>query len=191
MNDKNNIGNKIKQLRKQNNFTLKYVSEQTNLSVGFLSQLERGMTTIAIDSLSKISKILNVEINYFFDDNKTVSTSNITRSFEKKCNQINEQIIQFTLSQNLSDFTLLPRIFHLMPFMDLDDVDFGVYTHEGEEFIYVLEGCLSIAVNDQEDVLYPGDSIQINSTQYHNWRNTTNSVTKILCVNTPNPYKSK
>ena len=43
------IGLRIKNLRNEKKYTLKYVSENTGLSIGFLSQLERGMTSIAID----------------------------------------------------------------------------------------------------------------------------------------------
>ena len=44
------IGKKIKKLRTNKKLTLKELSERTNLSIGFLSQLERGLTTVAIDS---------------------------------------------------------------------------------------------------------------------------------------------
>ncbi len=47
------IGAKIKQLRTQKQMTLKDMSEKTNLSIGFLSQLERGLTSVATDSLGK------------------------------------------------------------------------------------------------------------------------------------------
>ena len=48
------IGSKIKKYRKEKKYTLKNLSEQTGLSIGFLSQLERGITTIAIDSLANV-----------------------------------------------------------------------------------------------------------------------------------------
>ena len=53
------IGLRIKNLRTEKKYTLKYLSENTGLSIGFLSQLERGMTSIAIDSLDKISNFLH------------------------------------------------------------------------------------------------------------------------------------
>ncbi len=60
------IGKKIKKLRTNKKLTLKELSERTNLSIGFLSQLERGLTTVAIDSLTKIAKELDVNLTYFF-----------------------------------------------------------------------------------------------------------------------------
>ena len=56
------IGSKIKKYRKEKKYTLKNLSEQTGLSIGFLSQLERGITTIAIDSLANVADVLGVEM---------------------------------------------------------------------------------------------------------------------------------
>ena len=61
------IGSKIKKYRKEKKYTLKNLSEQTGLSIGFLSQLERGITTIAIDSLANVADVLGVEMMDFFE----------------------------------------------------------------------------------------------------------------------------
>lgn len=60
-----NIRYKIKELRNTKNMTLKKLSEENGLSVVFLSQLERGLTSIAVDSLENIAKILGVNLSYF------------------------------------------------------------------------------------------------------------------------------
>lgn len=67
MNKNIDIGTKIKKYRKDKKYTLKMLSEQTGLSIGFLSQLERGMTTIAIDSLANVARVLGVELADFFE----------------------------------------------------------------------------------------------------------------------------
>ena len=98
MNYNTTIGLKIKELRSQKKFTLKYLSEQTNLSTGFLSQLERGMTSIAIDSLAKIAKVLDVDVLDFFDVTSDSGTTSIVRRYEKKYTSINPEIIQYNLN---------------------------------------------------------------------------------------------
>ena len=60
--------------------------------------------------------------------------------------------------------------------------------HDGEEFIYVLEGILTVYLDGSEYCLNPGDSIQIHSQTPHDWVNNTNRVVKILTVHTPNPF---
>ena len=62
-----NVGKKIKTYRKAKKYTLKNLAEKTGLSIGFLSQQERGMTTIAIDSLFNLANVLDVDIMDFFD----------------------------------------------------------------------------------------------------------------------------
>ena len=63
-----NIGEKVKNLRNEQGMTLKQLSEATGLSTGFLSQFERGITTIAVEHLSSIADLFKVRINYFFEE---------------------------------------------------------------------------------------------------------------------------
>lgn len=60
-----NIGEKVKNLRNEQGMTLKQLSEATGLSTGFLSQFERGITTIAVEHLSSIADLFKVRINCF------------------------------------------------------------------------------------------------------------------------------
>ena len=60
------VGNRIKKLRTKKKMTLKELSLLSDLSVGFLSQLERGLTSVAIDTLEQLSRIFNVDISFFF-----------------------------------------------------------------------------------------------------------------------------
>ena len=78
------IGLRIKALRTEKKYTLKYLSENSGLSIGFLSQLERGMTSVAIDSLDKISKVLDVELSSFFNMSDTANDLHIVRRYEQK-----------------------------------------------------------------------------------------------------------
>ena len=61
------IGAKIKALRTEKKYTLKNLGDLTGFSVGFLSQIERGISSVAVDSLAKIAKCLEVPLSTFFD----------------------------------------------------------------------------------------------------------------------------
>lgn len=182
------IGLRIKNLRNEKKYTLKYLSEQTGLSIGFLSQLERGMTSIAIDSLAKIANVLNVELSTFFDIAENANDTHIVRRYEQKSTVVNPEIIQYALTNNISGFNLLPRLVEIMPALQ-DESELEMYTHDGEEFIYILEGILTLQIDNDTYSLYPGDSAHIPSTIPHNWKNATNNVTRFLTVHTPNPFK--
>ena len=182
------IGIKIKNLRTSKNYTLKQLSEESGLSIGFLSQLERGISSIAIDSLATIAKILSVSLSSFFDDCGPDNDDMVVHGFEAEATQISPQIIQYILSRNKTDFEIFPRLFQLMPRNSPNEDEIEMYNHEGEEFIYVLEGILTIYVGGVQYILYPEDSIQIHSTTDHNWINRTNKMVKFLSINSPNPF---
>ena len=189
MNKYANIGARIKELRTANKYTLKRLSEESGLSIGFLSQVERGMSSIAIDSLEEIASIFNTSLSRFFDFSGQSTAYPVIHSFEVAATPISQQIIQYVLSNNVEAYHILPRIFLLLPFSDLDVEKVEMYSHEGEEFIYVLEGIVTVYLDDVKYTLYPGDSLITSSLQRHNWRNLTNKNARILTINTPNPFQ--
>lgn len=183
------IGGKIKKLRTQKKMTLKDLSEKTSLSIGFLSQLERGLTSIATDTLSNIADVLEVELSYFFIKPRSI-TRPIIRSYEKEIfNICTSGCIQYNLSNNLKDKSMLPRLIEILPNNTEEDIQ--SYMHSGEEFIYILEGTLTIFLEEEQYELYPGDSIYYNSSRNHNWANYTNKMVKMIVVATPNPFEGR
>lgn len=181
------VGKKIKELRVNKNLTLKDLSAETNLSIGFLSQLERGLTTVAIDSLSNIAKALEVNLSYFLE-NKKNNKKIIIRSYEKEVFQVdNNQFIHYHLTNDIENKNLLPRLIEILPTKCEEDIN--SYQHEGEEFVYVLEGILTLIINGEQQELFPGDSAHYSSSIVHNWANYTTRTVKILTVHTPNMFK--
>lgn len=185
------IGERIKALRKINKMTLKQLSQQTGLSTGFLSQFERGLSNIAVDSLQKIAEALGVELYSFFKPTSTEGvidkTLPVVRSYQQPVlTVIGEQFVIKNLSAKLSDKTLFPRLVEILPFETHESVK--AYSHEGEEFVYVLEGVMTLLYGKLEHQLYPGDSAHYFSKDKHNWVNKTSKVVKIICVSIPNKF---
>ncbi|WP_099188665.1 helix-turn-helix domain-containing protein [Tepidibacter mesophilus] len=182
------IGKKIKTLRQSKSMTLKILSEKSGLSIGFLSQLERGLTSVAIDCLNNIASVLDVDLTYFFARQKN-NDSLIMKSYEQEVSQIvNSKVVYYHLSQNLEDKVMLPKLVTVLPYEGNEEI-VTEYSHEGEEFIYVLEGILTLYVNNREYILYPEDCVHFNSSLNHNWINNSNKNVKMLVVNTPNFLK--
>lgn len=180
------VGRKIKELRTSRNLTLKDLSAATNLSIGFLSQLERGLTTVAVDSLGNIAKALKVNLSFFIENTKHNKKA-VLRSYEKEVFQVeNNQFIHYHLTNDSSDKKLLPRLIEILPSNSKEEV--APYKHEGEEFVYVLEGILTLFIDDEQHELFPGDSAHYNSNVVHNWANYTSKTVRILTVHTPNMF---
>ena len=79
---------------------------------------------------------------------------------------------------------LVPRLIEILPQKQEEEI--VSYQHEGEEFVYVLEGILTVYINGKRHEVYPGDSVHMDSTIAHNWANYTNKKVKLIAVNTPN-----
>jgi transcriptional regulator with XRE-family HTH domain len=180
------IGQKIKALRLEKGLTLKDVSEQTDLSVGFLSMLENGRTTTALMTLKKIADALNENISTFFTgDNIQESTNRqvFYRSYNQKIRSINGEYIYYSLGNGNKEFMMDPMVVELLPGQKEEDVI--QFKHKGEEITYVLEGVLTFYLDGQEHVLYPGDSYHGFADVPHNFVNLSNKVVKVLYIITP------
>ena len=180
------LGKKIKELRLAKHLTLKDMSSITGLSIGFLSQLERGLTTVALDSLSEIASAMDVGLSYFINE-KNDKDQIVLRSYEKEIFQINhDRFIHYNLTNNTSDKTMLPRFIEILPMDTIESIT--PYIHKGEEFIYVLEGVLTLIIGETRKELFPGDSAHYFSHISHNWANLTSKTVRLLAVNTPNRF---
>ena len=182
------IGAKVKELRAKKKMTLKQLSEASGLSIGFLSQFERGLSSIALDSLDKLADVLEVPLSAFFEGSSECLDDPVMRTAEIKPSVISAQVLQHLLIKPDTDFAMLPRVLVLMPFTER--IETADILHTGEEFIFVLEGMVTFLLDKNKYVLYPGDSIHIHSNQQHNWMNTTAHLVRMLMVNMPNPLGS-
>jgi mannose-6-phosphate isomerase-like protein (cupin superfamily) len=114
----------------------------------------------------------------------------VLRSYEKEVfNICTSGCIQYNLSNDLKNKEMIPRLIEILP--NNTDEDIQTYIHDGEEFIYVLEGTLTLFLNDEDYELYPGDSIHYSSSTTHNWANYTNKMVKLVVVATPNIFKEE
>lgn len=175
--DTKSIGEKIKKLRKEKKLTLKDVSEGTDLSISFLSQVERMQSSLTLESLKKISDTLGVNPSYFFSKGQEKEQSSIiNRSFDEEFNATH--FIYKDLSGNISELNFMPILVILKP----GENGGNPFTHKGFEFLYILEGKLTVQIESKEYKLNPNDSIVVNSRKPHYWWNHTNNPVKFLCV---------
>ena len=71
------IGERIKKIRKEREMTQEILAEKLNVSIGYVSQVERGITKISLDLLGAISSILNYDIAEFITESATNSSEYI------------------------------------------------------------------------------------------------------------------
>lgn len=174
----NNLGFSIKDLRLNKRMTLSEVSKKSGLSISFLSQVERSKSSVTLTSLKKISEALEVNVSHFFNLQEKNSAS-IVRKQDREEQPYQEVNFSYSnLSGNIQNPIFEPIIATLLP----GENQKKPYSHKGQEFLYVLEGVLKVILDNEEELLYPGDSLHIESAKPHAWFNDSNEPVKLLIV---------
>jgi DNA-binding transcriptional MerR regulator/quercetin dioxygenase-like cupin family protein len=171
------IGAHLRQLRSRRKLSLAQVAEAVGISVGFLSAMERSQMTGSVGTLRKLARFYKTNILDFFDA-KDVSSRRV-RPEERKVLEAGTGVRMELLAWG--NTVMEPHLFRIAPDASSGDS----YTHDGEEFIYVLRGDLEITVDGEEHRLKPGDSFYFESSTPHRWRNPGRKETWLLWVNTP------
>ncbi|MEH7123057.1 XRE family transcriptional regulator [Bacillus sp. JJ1503] len=171
-----NIGKLLKDLRYKKGLTLKDLAVKSGLSTSFLSQVENSKSSITLQSLSKISEALEVSRSYFFPEPEPPSFVRKKSKGDLTLNQSN--FIYQSLSNGLPTPLFEPMLVVLLP----NNPKVTSSTHGGQEFVYVLEGNLTLVHGEDEYELEPGDSFHMDSTTPHTWFNKTNQVVRLIYV---------
>jgi len=169
-----NLGQKIKTLRQRKGLSLQQMAGRTNLSVPLLSQIESEVVAPPVATLLKISKALNVNIGYFFQEEESGKRAVIVRKNERKqvFRRIHEDPSKVGYYYESLAYPKADK--HMEPFQVQFEVkkkeDLLFFNHKGEEFVFVLEGQLEFNYEDETFILEPGDSLYFDSSLPHAFR---------------------
>jgi DNA-binding transcriptional MerR regulator/quercetin dioxygenase-like cupin family protein len=171
------IGSHLRKLRAKRRLSLAQVARAVGISVGFLSALERSQMSGSVGTLRKLARFYKTNILDFFDANGARSRQ--VRPKERKVLEAGPGVRMELLAWG--NTVMEPHLFRVAPGAGSGDS----YTHEGEEFLYVLRGELAITVEKEEYRLKTGDSFYFESATPHHWKNPRQAETWVLWVNTP------
>lgn len=172
------IAHRLNELRHEIGSTLADVARETGVSVSFLSSLEHGYANASIATLQKLARLYKTNVLSFFDDDE--NHQRLVRSRERKVLKPNPGVQMELLAYGKK--IMEPHLFRIAAGAGSG----GSYHHEGEEFVYVLQGKLEVWLDEIEHyVLEPGDSLYFESMQSHRWRSLSDKETLLLWVNTP------
>jgi len=163
------IGARLRAVRKERGWTLEALASKSGLSIGFLSQVERDLTTLSIVSLSAICQALSVPIESLFSSSRPIgeAPSAVTRADQQLHIQIGGSPITYRyLSGQLPDLPIEELLIAEFP----PHCDQQGSSHEGQEFGYVLRGSLVLNVQDEQYELTAGDSYRVAASQSHGYR---------------------
>ena len=166
------LGEKIRKLRQERRLTLQEVADLTGLSKPLLSQIENDQVTPPLATLLKIAKGLRVGIHFFFEDEGDRRKFVLIRGEE---GALSQRRPKSDAPHGYRYRSIAPGLRHkqIEPFLvefelkEWDDSHF--YNHEGEEFLYILDGELEFHYGDEVMRLLPGDSIFYDSATPHGY----------------------
>ncbi|TDQ33760.1 helix-turn-helix domain-containing protein [Aureibacillus halotolerans] len=160
------LGKRIRIIRKQQNRTLDDIASQCGFTKSLLSKIENEVTTPPISTLMKIAESLGVTVSDLLEENKDIETV-MTRASRYSTH---DQLIKTEKGYSFYAFAAGRPDKRMQPYYFVakkGEVKSHVFSHAGEEFIYVLEGTMNYKVGDVEYTLQPGDSVYFSSLEEH------------------------
>ena len=190
MSDSISVGKKVKRLRQEKGMNAKTLAESSGISVGMLSQLEKGSTQGSVETLRKIAKVLDTTLASLFMEDEDLTPKlhdneafYVVRKDARKTISLPDPLYKCEMLtpdlQGDIEFVLV----ELKPGRTMDEP--LPHTRGGEECDLVLEGQIEIQVGDKNFTLDEGDSIRFDPAIPHRIENKSKNISKYISVITP------
>lgn len=179
------VGENIKELREKKGLSLKDIADLTGFSTALLSQMENHLVSPSLGTIIKLARALGVRVGDFLGESEGEPFSIVRKDERKKVSRFaSKDGVRYGYSYESLGYDKKDR--HMEPFIvTLEPATVKsskTSVHEGEEFIFVLEGEMEVVLGNHTDVLYPGDSIYYDSTIPHRVQCHQDKIAKILAV---------
>ncbi len=179
-----NVGKRVKQVREKKGLTLEDISQRTDIDVNYLEEIEEGEASPPLGVLIKLAKALEMKMGYFISGEEGKPFT-IVRAKDRKIVSRYDSAKGKRYGYQYESLAPQKKDRHMEPFLVTlvpADTEEERSTHDGQEFIYVLEGVMEVRLADEIHLLYPGDSIYYDSTIPHLVKCHGPEKTKILAV---------
>jgi len=175
------IGERIKNLRQMSSLTQEELAARANLTKGFISQVERDLTSISLDSLVQILEAMDENISDFFRETsqeKMVYREKDRVPIEKERIERFELLVPGATNRRLEPVLLT---------LKQGQATAKEKPHEGEEFGFVLQGRVSLRFGKEITKLKKGECFYLWAEKEHWLENTSSRNAVILWITSP-PY---
>jgi transcriptional regulator with XRE-family HTH domain len=166
------IGTKIRALRLKKKIGLVDLGKHTGLSPALLSKIERGRLFPTLPTLLRIALVFGVGLEYFFAGAREQPLVAVTRKSERVELPERQGTRESAYRFASLDYPATERRFncYYAEFLPVAAEKLRPHDHAGAEFIYVIQGTLSVHTDGGEHVLEAGDSMYFDSTVPHAYR---------------------
>lgn len=180
------IGGKIKDLREKNLYTLQDLAAKTGIPKSLLADVESDEIMPPVALLLKLARALNVGMAHFFKSDAAAEQISVTRRTERigvrrrpHHREGEVDYVYASLEAKMPGKHMEPL---LVEFVPMETAEMVFTSHEGEEFLYLLEGKLEFRTNDRVEILDAGDALYFDSVLNHSFRSLTDKAAKAVVV---------
>jgi len=179
-----NVGERVKSVREQRHLSLQDISQRTDLSVALLEGIENGSVAPPLGTVIKLAKALDLKMGYFISGEEDRPYTIVRKGDRKVVSRYDSKKGAYygygyeSLAPHKTDRHMEPFLVTLDPAETEEERS----THDGQEFIYVLEGTMEVRLGDDIHLLEPGDAIYYDSTVPHLVKCHGPERTRILAV---------
>ena len=182
------IGSKIKGIRESKNLSLEEIAESSGLSIEQITSIENDQNLPSLGPLIKIARALGVRLGTFLDDSDALGPVVCRAADRERDSSISFSNGSVDARKHMEYHPLAQQKAgrHMEPFVidinSSDQLDYQLSAHEGEEFIYVMQGEIEIVYGKETYALKEGDSIFYDSIVKHHVHGAPGKSAKILAV---------
>lgn len=181
------VGEKIKSLRETKEISIAEMAERTGLAEEQINRIENNVDIPSLAPLIKIARALGVRLGTFLDDQDEMGAvicrkqeeTDTTISFSNNAMDARTHMRYQALAKSKSDRHMEPFIVDIEA---TNDTDFTLSSHEGEEFIYVMDGIIEVCHGKKKHIIKAGDTIYYDSIVPHHVHGYEGQAAKILAV---------
>ena len=180
---KESLGDRIKQAREIHSLTIQELSDRTGIDADVLKRVEGNKMIPPLGDLVKLGKALETGMSYLIspgtDKPVTVLRADQRKEASRHLGKRAERYGYFyeSLAPEKANRSMEPFIVSLTPSEEVQPS-----THDGQEFLFVLQGQMMVQVSGQKEYLEPGDAVYYDSTKPHFVKCVGGRETKILAV---------
>ncbi|MBC8420753.1 MAG: cupin domain-containing protein [Proteobacteria bacterium] len=179
-----NVGERVKAVREARNLSLQDISQRTDIDVSLLEQIESGSLAPPLGTVIKLAKALDLKMGYFIsgEDNRPFT---VVRKTDRKVVSRYDSKKGKHYGYGYESLAPHKKDRHMEPFLvslDPAETEEERSTHDGQEFIYVMEGVMEVRLADEIHILESGDAIYYDSTVPHLVKCHGKKRTRILAV---------
>jgi transcriptional regulator with XRE-family HTH domain len=180
------IGDKVRALRLKKKMGLVELGRHTGLSPALLSKIERGRLFPTLPTLLRIALVFSVGLEFFFAGAREKPLVAVVRKGERLRFPEKPGARASAYQFESLDFPAAERKMHAYyaEFLPVAPSALHVHQHPGAEFIYVLQGTLSVHVGEEEHALEQGDSMYFDSSLPHGYRRSGGRACSAIVVTT-------